>query len=106
MPRDEALEVVPRVLRETVELFWLKTGRRDLRQTELAVLRELDRCHTPAVIQKAITEAIERFRSRGADLATLTWRVDSLRRYHTRKPAMTSAPAPGPVYPTGLTRLN
>ncbi|HUE95237.1 MAG TPA: hypothetical protein VMN39_01170 [Longimicrobiaceae bacterium] len=108
MPRDEALEVVPRVLRETIELFWLKTGRSGLRQDDLAALRELDRGHTPAVIQKAITEAVERFRSRGADPATLTWRYvwDSLRRYRTRTPAMAPTPPAASVYPSGLTRLN
>ncbi len=60
------------------------------------------------MIQKALTQAVERFERRGEDPAALTLRYlwESLRRYTTRKPrnAQREAP-PTPPYPTGVTRL-
>jgi len=107
--RAEALAAAPRALRETVELFWLKTGRDGLTPDDLAALRELDQVHTPAVIQKTITESVERFARRGDDPRGLTFRYvwDSLRRFTTRKPpaAMPAQPE-RPAYPPGLTRLS
>ncbi len=104
-----ALAATPRALRETVELYWLKTGREGLTSDDLSALRELDQAHTPAVIQKAITESVERFACRGDDPAGLTFRYvwDSLRRFTTRKPraAMSTEPE-RPAYPPGLTRLS
>lgn len=112
LSRDEALAAAPRALRETLELFWLKTGRADLAADELRALRGLDHLHTPAVIQQTITRAVERFGRRGADPATLslTYVHDSLRRFTTlrhdaptgRLPAVPMAAA----YPPGLTRLS
>ena len=96
-------------MRETLELFWLKTGREDLAAKDLAALRDLDRTHTPAVIQKAITESVERFRQRGDDPRTLTFRYvwDSLRLFTTRTPrAATPLEPERPAYPPGLTRLS
>ncbi len=110
LPRDEALAAAPRALRETVELFWLKTGRDGLTEDDLAALRDLDQAHTPAVIQKAITESVERFTRRGDDPRGLTFRYvwGSLKRFTTRKsPAPpASTPPSRPAYPPGLTRLN
>jgi len=109
LARAEALAAAPRVLRETVELYWLETGRDGLTRDDLAALRDLDRAHTPAVIQKAITESVERLTRRGDDLRALTFRYlwDSLRRFTTRKPrAATSPKLERPAYPPGLTRLN
>jgi hypothetical protein len=107
--RAEALAAAPRALRETVELYWLKTGREWLTPDDLAALRDLDQAHTPAVIQKAITESVERFEGRGDDPRGLTFRYvwDSLRRFTTRKPraAMSTEPE-RPAYPPGLTRLS
>jgi hypothetical protein len=106
---ERALEAAPRALRETVELFWLKTGREDLAPEDLAALRALDRTHTPAVIQKAITESVERFRQRGEDPRALTLRYvwDSLRRFTTRtRRAATPLEPECPAYPPGLTRLS
>ena len=60
------------------------------------------------MIQKAITESVERFTRRGDDPRGVTFRYvwDSLRRFATRKaPAATTPPA-RPVYPPGLTRLS
>ena len=108
LDRAEALAAAPRALRETVELYWLKTGRDGLTPDDLSALRELDQAHTPAVIQKAITESVERFTRRGDDPRGVTFRYvwDSLRRFATRKaPAATTPPA-RPVYPPGLTRLS
>jgi hypothetical protein len=110
LTRDQALAAVPRALRETVELFWLKTGRAGLTADDLDALRALDAAHTPAVIQRAITEAVERFKRREGALAALTFRYvwESLRGFTTRKPAASGAPArpPRPGYPPGLTRLH
>jgi hypothetical protein len=107
--RAEALAAAPRALRETVELYWLKTGRDGLTPDDLAALRDLDQAHSPAVIQKAITEGFERFRRRNDDPSGLTLRYvwDSLRRFTTR-PARTVTPVEPerPAYPPGLTRLN
>jgi hypothetical protein len=92
-----------------VELYWLKTGRDGLTPDDLAALRDLDQAHSPAVIQKAITEGFERFRRRNDDPSGLTLRYvwDSLRRFTTR-PARTVTPVEPerPAYPPGLTRLN
>lgn len=107
--RAEALAAAPRALRETVELYWLKTGRDGLTPDDLAALRDLDQAHTPAVIQKAITEGVERFRQRGDDPRGLTLRYvwDSLRRFTTRKTrAATLLEPERPAYPPGLTRLS
>jgi len=109
LERQQALEAAPRALRETLELFWLKTGRQELSLEDLAALRELDRTHTPAVIQKAITESVERFRRRDDDPRALTLRYvwDSLRRFTTRTTRAATPLEPGPpAYPPGLTRLN
>jgi hypothetical protein len=92
-----------------VELYWLKTGCDGLTPDDLAALRELDQAHTPAVIQKAITESVERFERRGDDPHELTCRYvwDSLRRFTTRKPRAATSPEPKrSAYPPGLTRLN
>jgi hypothetical protein len=92
-----------------VELYWLKTGRDGLTPDDLAALRDLDQVHTPAVIQKAITESVERFERRGDDPRGLTCRYvwDSLRHFTTRKARAAPSQEPDrPVYPPGLTRLS
>jgi Fe2+ or Zn2+ uptake regulation protein len=105
LTRAEALAAAPAALRETLELFWLKTAREDLAADELAALRELDQAHTPAVIQRQITRAVERFTRRGDDPRTLTVRYiwESLKAYATRKPPATAAAVPATKYPPGLT---
>ncbi len=104
-----ALEAAPRALRETVELFWFRTGREDLTRDELGALADLDEAHTPAAIQRAITQAVERFRRRGRPLRELTFGYvrESLRHFTTRRaPAPIGAsPDPQPTYPPGLTQL-
>ena len=106
--RTEALVAAPSALRETAELYWLKTGRDGLTPDDLAALRDLDQAHTPAVIQKAITESVERFRRRGDDPRALTLRYvwESLRHFTTRTTRATTPLEPErPAYPPGLTRL-
>ncbi len=106
--RAQALAAVPRALRETIELFWLKTGRDGLTQDDLTVLRDLDQVHTPAVIQKAITESVERFTRRGDVPRDVSFRYvwETLRSFTTRKASRVAADPPRRVYPPGLTRLN
>jgi len=109
LTRDQSLAAAPRSLRETVELFWLKSGRVGLTEDDLAALRELDQAHTPAAIQKAITESVERFARRGASPLTLTFRYvwESLRGFTTRRAPKPAAADPDrPMYPPGLTRLH
>jgi hypothetical protein len=100
---SEAL-AAPRALRGG--LYWLKTGR-DGSPDDLA-LRELDQAHTPAVIQKAITESVARVTRRGDDPRGVTARYvwDSLRRFATRKTPAATQPPDRPAYPPGLTRLS
>ncbi len=108
LSKTEALAQAPRALRETLELYCLKTGRDAIDPADLECLPCLDAAHTPAMIQKAITHAVERFERRGEDPAALTLQYlwESLRHYTTRKPqnAQREAP-PNPQYPIGLTRL-
>lgn len=110
LTRDQALAQAPAALRETVELFLFKTGRERVAPNELEALQRLDEAHTPAVVQKAITRAVERLRRRGEDPARLTldyvWQ--SLKHFTTRKAreAVTRRdPTSQPPYPTGVTRL-
>jgi hypothetical protein len=105
-----ALAQAPAVLRETLELFFLKTGRDGLALEELGALRELDTAHTPAVIQKAITAAVQRFARRGQPPGAITVRYvqDSLRHFTTRRFAaagVRAQVAPRSKYPDGVTRL-
>lgn len=109
LSREQALAAAPRALRETVELFWLKTSRDTLTDDDLAALDELDRAHTPAMIQKAITESVARFRRRGGNPRDVTFRYvwESLQHFVTRKAkGAVSLEAERPTYPPGLTRLH
>ncbi len=109
LTRDEALRQAPAALRETVEYFLFKTGRESVEPHELDLLPRLDAAHTPAMIQKAITRAVERFRRRGEDARQLTldyvWQ--SLQHFTTRKSAAPESrrDPSHPTYPTGVTRL-
>jgi DNA-binding transcriptional ArsR family regulator len=113
LTRSAAIAQAPAILRETLELFFLKTGREGLAADELGALAELERAHTPAVIQKAITTAGERFARRGQPPGevTLHYVWDSLRRFTTRRPPG-SGPSqaaadgvPARKYPEGVTRI-
>jgi len=106
--RADALAQAPAILRETLELFFLKTGRHGLGADESSALRDLERAHTPAVIQRAISAAVARFIGRGQSpmALTLLYVRDSLRHFTTRKtgPVATDA-VPPRKYPDGVTRL-
>lgn len=84
-----------------------------------SALRDLDRAHTPAAIQKAITESVERFTRTGRDPRTLTFGCvrETLPGFTTRRPPAhhmsgspspeaTAAPSMRPTYPLGLPRLH
>jgi hypothetical protein len=104
--RATAVAALPAVLRETVELFLAKTGRQTLGADEVGALRDLEQAHTPAVIQRAISRAVDRFAAQGRPLNGLTfvYVAESLKHFRTRRPASPS-PAEGSSYPPGLTAL-
>ncbi len=89
LSKAQALAEAPPALRETLELYWFKTGREGLDPADVECLHRLDQVHTPAVIQKAITTAVERFQRRGEPPAALTFQYiwESVRHYTTRKPS-------------------
>ena len=111
LSREQALAAAPAILRETVELFFLKTGRNGLHADECSALADLERAHTPAVIQRAITNAVARLARRGQPAADLTlgyvW--ESLKRFTTRRRAAAFTPedheVPPGKYPPGLTLM-
>ena len=110
LTREEALSQAPAALRETVEYFLFKTGRESVASHELDTLSRLDAAHTPAMIQKAITRAVDRLRRQGQDATHLTFEYlwQSLQHFTTRKPPPPESrgdPASHPTYPTGVTRL-
>ncbi|MBI4611407.1 MAG: hypothetical protein HY726_20645 [Candidatus Rokubacteria bacterium] len=120
LTKAEAISQAPAVLRETLELFFLKTGRDRLAPQELDALRLLETAHTPAVIQKAVTTAVERFGRRGQAPAEvpLGYIWESLKQFSTRKtphagqtrhgrlgPGATVASVPPRKYPPGLSRM-
>ncbi len=107
LSKAEALTQAPPALRETLELFCFKTGCDAIDPADMEWLDRLDAAHTPAVIQKAITTAVERFERRGDDPAALTLQYiwESLRHYTTRKPPEARHHEVKPKYPLGLTRL-
>jgi len=102
LSKAEALDQAPPALRETLEMYCLKTGREAIDPADMEGLASLDAAHTPAVIQKALTRAVERFVRRGKDPAALTLRYlwASLRHYTTRKPPDAQ---PTPNSPPGVT---
>jgi hypothetical protein len=125
LAKAQALAAAPAILRETLELFFLKTRREHLHAGELEAIGRLEAAHTPAVIQRAITRSAERLARRGEPASALTldyvWR--SLQHFTTRSTPARAASvplgartkgqythvaqnvAPNPTYPTGLTRL-
>lgn len=108
LTREDALAQTPAVMRETLELFLLKTGRETITPAELDALRAMEAAHTPAVIQRAITRAVERLARRGepASALTLAYVQQSLQHFTTRAGTGARREAvPQPSYPTGLTRL-
>jgi hypothetical protein len=108
LDREAALAATPRALRDTLELFWHRTGRMQLGSEELPWLHALEAAHTPAAIQRAIGVAVARFARRGDDPRGLTWDYigKSLARFGTRRgPGAPTVALPAPSYPPGLTRI-
>jgi hypothetical protein len=105
---SEALRQVPAVLRETLELYAFKTRRERVDEGDLAYLHRLGDAHTPAVIQRALTEAVARFVGRGDGPGAVTWAYlwASLQHFTTRAPRGAARPSTPPRrYPPGVTRL-
>ena len=70
---DFDLENVPEVLRTTAIYLLRSTGRKNLTNHEIAILRELLDTHTPVRIQKEIEKHLWRFQERGKNLRQLTF---------------------------------
>ena len=88
---------VPEVMRPTAEYLLLKTGRKDmsLTESELSALRALNAKHYPAVVQRQIDIAVERFTRTGRDLRSLNF-VYISEMLQNRKPTLKSNSTPGP----------
>jgi hypothetical protein len=89
-------------MRQTAEYLLLKSGRaeRGLIAKEIDALRALDVAHCPAVVQKWVCIAVERFKRLGRDPTTLTfcYVADAMRnlrptRTLNRRPAARASPA-------------
>ena len=74
-PTDGDLPVseAPEAMRSTANYLLLNTGRKGLQDEEISALRKLNSRDFPAVVQKQIDIAIERFPRLGRDLRTLTF---------------------------------
>ncbi len=85
---------VPSPMRETVELFLAKTGRKGIDPDELGYVRKLEKLHTPARIQREITTAIERFDRKKRPRDSLRWEYlyDSLKDQRSGKAAQSKQP--------------
>ena len=85
LPVSEA----PEAMRQTADYLLLKTGRSGLKESEISELRKLDAAHYPAVVQRVVDQAVDRFKRDGRDLRTLDffYIADTLRyRKPTRDP--------------------
>jgi hypothetical protein len=68
-------------MKQTATYLLLRTGREGLSEAEISDLRKLNATHCPAVVQKEIDIAVDRFRRLRRDPKTLTFTylVESLR---------------------------
>ena len=94
VPPGADLADVPSPMRETVELFLAKTGRKGIDSDELGYVRKLEKLHTPARIQREITTAIERFGRKKRPRDSLRWEYlyDSLKDQRSGKAAQSKQP--------------
>ena len=67
------LKDVPEIMKTTVRYLLMRTGRKNLRQTEIPLIRSLSSIHKPARIQKEIDRACEIFIKKGRRLFTLSF---------------------------------
>ena len=107
LDRETALAWAPPALRETLDLYCYRTGRARVSRADLDWLARLDRTHTPAVIQKAISTAVARARARGRSPATVTLAYvgASLQHFTSRRAANAAPPVAARRHPPGVTRL-
>jgi DNA-binding Lrp family transcriptional regulator len=69
---EDILDVVPLIMRETLDYFLLKTGREGITLEELSALRALEEIHTPSRVIREIFQATERFKKRAEPPQDLT----------------------------------
>ena len=67
------LKDVPEIMKTTVRYLLMRTGRKNLRQAEIPLIRSLSSIHKPARIQKEIDRACEIFIKKGRRLFTLSF---------------------------------
>lgn len=70
---DAALKKIPSAMHETVEFMLLKTGRSGLLPEEIGPIMALEKIHLPSRIQREISRAADRFKSKGKTLSSLTF---------------------------------
>lgn len=70
---DAALKKIPSAMQETVEFMLLKTGRKGLLPEELGPIMAMEKIHLPSRIQREISRAADRFKSKGKVLSSLTF---------------------------------
>ena len=86
---NEIIKKIPSAMKETVEFFLFKTGRRTLFPEELGAVMALEKIHLPARIQREISKAAERFSRQGKPLSSLSFEYifDSLKYQKSTKSA-------------------
>jgi len=95
---DTALKKIPSAMQETVEFMLLKTGRSRLLPEEIGPIMALEKIHLPSRIQREISRAADRFKSKGKTLSSLTfvYIYDSLKYQQSKSKKPTGAEAKPP----------
>ena len=70
---NAALKKIPSAMQETVEFMLMKTGRSGLLPEEIGPIMALEKIHLPSRIQREISRAADRFKSKGKTLSSLTF---------------------------------
>lgn len=84
---DAALKKIPSAMQETVEFMLMKTGRSGLLPEEIGPIMALEKIHLPSRIQREISRAADRFKSKDKPLSSLTfvYIYDSLKYQQSKK---------------------
>ena len=84
---DAALKKIPSAMQETVEFLLMKTGRSGLLPEEIGPIMALEKIHLPSRIQREISRAADRFKSKDKPLSSLTfvYIYDSLKFQQSKK---------------------
>ena len=84
---DAALKKIPSAMQETVEFLLMKTGRSGLLPEEIGPIMALEKIHLPSRIQREISRAADRFKSKDKPLSSLTfvYIYDSLKYQQSKK---------------------